>query len=183
MNSRYPLVRDYVLSADYRSLRIKDRPDLEGLELAIVGYVICSSVTTKKGEPKCEHTTSYAMLQELIFEYFKINEPDNIKRSLDKNIRTLQRVHTAYLAPEFVEKVEYRKRFFTELLSREVSKITYEEFEPKSWNIEVLSSLTTPFKKDCNDRINELGTSGILIRLRQKYVSFNPDLKFSWSKK
>lgn len=179
MNPKYPTPRDYLLSRDYKTLSVPSVPELikpkRDLELAIVGYV-SSPDTPKEDLPDFPLAVSYGKIEELIFEYLKINEPDKIKQFIQRNKYLLGGF---YRDSQGGVEAQRLKAQFTQLQSSDISEITYSDFHPNDF-ITLTKVVHKPFREYCNGRLQNLVKPGILIKKRvgryAHYVRLNPSV-------
>ena len=158
--------RDYILSGSYHSLNITGKEFKSDLEKAVVGYVIISSVGVRGRTYK--KSASYSQLHELIFEHIKSNSPDEITKRLRGNIDKLQaHANIDYLSQKTRDKIKEKIQYFANLLTRPVSEISYNDFEPRGWGMLIAPSGTTPFMRYCNDIISALVEAQMLVKDRK----------------
>ena len=147
--------RSYILSGTYRALRV-EKHELGPLELAIVGFV------GSKQAPR-----SYAEVHELIFEYYKINEPEKISGFIDRTIGTLERLQTNFTPevytnnPQLTGRVQKLLGHYAELKVKDVDNVTYTDFCPDDLG-KVRGNSLYPFREHSNRVIRKLTDANIL---------------------
>jgi len=176
---RSPEPREFVSNSPWFGLELSQQDGLSDLERAIVSFVISSD--SEKGGREYQHTASYRVLQEFIFEYISSNNGNRIISFIDQNIRRLDALDTG-LGRGYQRMVTKLRNHFRRLKTKPVTAIGYLDFEPKDLG-KIDSAGTTPFRRYCNAIINNLVDREILIRYRElgpTYVGLNSKIQFEY---
>mgnify|MGYP001581551348 FL=1 len=175
------LICKYVESRDYRTLKIPVMEGMGDLEKAIVGYVITFPSGVKYKTSK--NGVEYLELQELVFEYHKLNNPPTIKHFIENNLTELKN-RLGDLDKWREDDITHWIDYFTKLKSKNLDDIGYHDFNPRRFDSRmqiVDHSWTTPFKVYFGNIVRNLSILGVFNHVPQgvKYVILNPKLKFS----
>ena len=202
----YSDARYFVTRGDYKLLKVDDT-NLSDLELAVIGYILVSPKRDTndvkfpsqiRDLPNPARSMPYDVLQRLIFEYLKFNDPNELTRLIGRNVGSLVRRLT-YLRKDIAERgphpivtekirrVEVLKAYFLRLSSGDVDKLTFEKFYPPEFldmfGVGFIKSVKsgTFFARNCLGLVKNLVSSGLLLEYydprdhNRAYLTLNPD--------